>query len=94
MALYRTYQADSEILVELVDERGEVLDMRLTLRTDVDYAQRSGLSDEQIMSMMEDGEITFGGINDHTTAVKAMAGQAVNWTGEHTRTGFVFVVAE
>jgi hypothetical protein len=93
--LYRTYQGDTEILVEMVDEKeGQVVDMRLTHRTDADYAKKSGLSDKQIMSMLEDGVLTFGGISDHTEAAKAVAGSAVNWTGERTTTGFVFVKAE
>jgi hypothetical protein len=33
-------------------------------------------------------------LGNHTEAAKKAAGRAVNWTGEYTSTGYVFVVAE
>jgi hypothetical protein len=92
--LYRTHQDRTRILVEQVDESGDVLDFRLSPRTDLAYLKDTGMSEDILRLLVDDGEATDGGLPDHTKVAKEMAGAAVNWTGEHTKTGFVFVEAE
>jgi hypothetical protein len=91
---YRTHQDDEQITVEQVDEKGTVTGHMSTARNDFLYLQSAGVSNEVVLRMFNDGEVAPGGIFDHTAAAKHMAGKAVNWTGEHTPTGFVFVVAQ
>lgn len=91
---YRTHQDAARILVEKVDEEGGAIDTRLSHRTDLLRLQDLGISNEEIIRLFNSGDATPGGIFDHAQAATALAGRAVNWTGEETKTGFVFIVTD
>ena len=82
---YRTHQDTARILVEKVDEEGEVIDMRLSHRTDLLRLQDLGTSNEGILRLFNSGDATPGGIFDH-----AQAALSVIWvTTDGAPTGHV-----